>query len=217
MHSSIDNQFPNRVRRDFIDILAVNTFKSCSHVNISQDELICLVNLLPYGSSILPTIHKNLFGSSFKYAALGRCMKCATTRQNGIGVSGIIFSLPFNQNPPGKQLLPSNIFDGFFLFFVAGILDIVLNTTSLPIPITSLVLSAIPKIILPPLPLAKATTDFIYLILLSGRLSLNSTFLDSPARISSIVIQVPPTKNSPVFKSAKLNLLYSNFLDSKRI
>ena len=65
------------------------------------------------------------------------------------------------------------------------------NTSSLSKPITSLVLSAIPKMIFPPVPFAKATTDFIYLMLFSGRFSLNSTFFDSPARISSMVIITP--------------------------
>ena len=69
--------------------------------------------------------------------------------------------------------------------------SIFLNTSSLSKPTTSLVLSAIPKMIFPPVPLAKATTDFIYLRLFSGRFSLNSTSFDSPARISSMVIVTP--------------------------
>ena len=72
-----------------------------------------------------------------------------------------------------------------------AIASIFLNTSSLPKPTTSLVLSAIPKIIFPPVPFANATTDFIYLMLFSGRFSLNSTFFDSPARISSRVIIAP--------------------------
>lgn len=40
-------------------------------------------------------------------------------------------------------------------------------------------------------PFAKAITDFIYLMLFLGRFSLNSTFFDSPARISSMVIITP--------------------------
>ena len=69
--------------------------------------------------------------------------------------------------------------------------SIFLNTSSLSKPTISLDLSAIPKMIFPPVPFAKATTDFIYLILFSGRFSLNSTFFDSPARISSMVIVTP--------------------------
>ena len=69
--------------------------------------------------------------------------------------------------------------------------SIFLNTSSLSKPTTSLVLSVIPKMIFPPVPFAKATTDFIYLMLFSGRVSLNSTFFDSPARISSMVIITP--------------------------
>ena len=46
-----------------------------------------------------------------------------------------------------------------------------------------------PNTIFPPLPFAKATTDFMYLILFSGRRILNSIFLDSPAKISSMVMQ----------------------------
>ena len=72
-----------------------------------------------------------------------------------------------------------------------AIASIFSNTSSLSKPTTSLVLSAIPKIILPPVPFAKATTDFIYFILFSGRFSLNSTFFDSPAKISSMVITAP--------------------------
>ena len=72
-----------------------------------------------------------------------------------------------------------------------AIASIFLNTSSLSKPTTSLVLSAIPKIIFPPVPFAKATTDFIYFILFSGRFSLNSTFFDSPAKISSMVIITP--------------------------
>ena len=72
-----------------------------------------------------------------------------------------------------------------------AIASIFLNTSSLSKPTTSLVLSAIPKMIFPPVPFAKATTYFIYLMLFSGRFSLNSTFFDSPARISSMVIVTP--------------------------
>ena len=72
--------------------------------------------------------------------------------------------------------------------------SIFLNTSSLSKPTTSLVLSAIPKMIFPPVPFAKATTDFIYLMLFSGRFSLNSTFFDSPARISSMVIITPRSR-----------------------
>ena len=76
--------------------------------------------------------------------------------------------------------------------------SIFLNTSSLSKPTTSLVLSSIPKMIFPPVPFAKATTDFIYLMLFSGRFSLNSTFFDSPARISSMVIITPRSLWQPL-------------------
>ena len=69
-----------------------------------------------------------------------------------------------------------------------AIASIFWKTSSLSKPTISLVSSSIPKIIFPPVPFAKATTDFIYLMLFSGRFSLNSTFFDSPERISSMVI-----------------------------
>ena len=46
-----------------------------------------------------------------------------------------------------------------------------LNALSFSIPIISLVLSATPKIIFPPIPLANATTVLIYFCLLLGKVS----------------------------------------------
>ncbi|GFI64610.1 hypothetical protein IMSAG185_00199 [Lachnospiraceae bacterium] len=78
VHRSIDNQFTNGIRRNLINILPIDTFKGCAHVNIPQNKLICLINLFPNRSCILPAIHKNLFCHSFKYSALSCHMDCAT-------------------------------------------------------------------------------------------------------------------------------------------
>ena len=70
MHGGIDNQFSDCIRRDFVNILTINTFKGCSHVDVSQNKLVCLLNLFPNRTIILASIYKNFLGCSLKHATL---------------------------------------------------------------------------------------------------------------------------------------------------
>ena len=57
VHSSINNQLTNRIQRNLIDILAMDAFKYCTHMNVPQNKLIRLINLF----------HSNHTKLTFKY------------------------------------------------------------------------------------------------------------------------------------------------------
>ena len=72
MHRCIDNQLTNGIRRDFINILAVNPHNGSAQMNIPQNKLKGFLNLFPDRTGILPTVNKNFFGRPLEDATL-RC------------------------------------------------------------------------------------------------------------------------------------------------
>ena len=122
MYHRIDNQLTDGIRRNFIDILSINALKCCSEMNVPKDKLVRFLDLLPQRAVIFSPIHKNFFGSAFEYTTLRSNVKSTVASQNSKGVRWIVFSIPFNQNSPGTQLLSADILDGCLMFLTASIL-----------------------------------------------------------------------------------------------
>ncbi len=72
VHCCVYDQLTDSVRRNFINILTVNTHNGSTQMNIPQNKLKCFLNLFPDRTGILPTVNKNFFGRSLEHAAL-RC------------------------------------------------------------------------------------------------------------------------------------------------
>ena len=59
IYNSIDDKFSYTFRRKFINILPVNALYPCAKMNISKNELIRLLYLIPEITSVLSFIYKN--------------------------------------------------------------------------------------------------------------------------------------------------------------
>ena len=80
MYHRINNQLPNSIRRNFVNILSVNANNRSPKMNIPQDKLKCFLYLLPQRTGILSAVNKNLFCCSFKHTTLGCHMKSPASR-----------------------------------------------------------------------------------------------------------------------------------------
>ena len=75
----VDDQLTNGIRRNFINILTIDTHNGSTQMNIPQNKLKCFLNLFPDRIGIFPTVNKNFFGRSLEHATLRCNMKSSTS------------------------------------------------------------------------------------------------------------------------------------------
>ena len=118
IYNSIDDKFSYTFRRKFINILPVNALYPCAKMNISKNELIRLLYLIPEITSVLSFIYKNTTCISFKNCTLYLRHNTIKTSQIIICIRWTNNSIFFLKNSPGYQVILGRSLNLFSVFLV---------------------------------------------------------------------------------------------------